>query len=68
MEKTEREIHYTTKQKGTRGSFAKAFKEKLYSLEPDFMPWIRYKHKRLRNILKQKTASRRKRLRNGKLF
>ena len=48
--------------------YIKAFREKLYALEEDFEPWAKHKHKRLRNILKQRAASRQKMLRNGKLF
>ena len=61
-------IPLNKRERAVRLQYIKAFREKLYTLENDFMPWIRHKHKRLRNILKQKTASRQKRLRNGKLF
>ena len=51
-----------------RLQYIKAFREKLHSLEAEFMPWVRQRHRRLRNILKQRAMSRQKRLRNGKLF
>lgn len=61
-------IPLNKRQRVVRSQYIKAFEEKLYALEEDFMPWSRQKHKRLRNMLKQKTAGRQKRLRNGKLF
>jgi len=61
-------IPLNKRERGIRAQYIKAFREKLYTLEEDCMPWVKHHHKRLRNMLKQRAAGRQKSLRNGKLF
>ena len=61
-------IRLNKKEKTIRLQYIKAFTEKLYTLEKDFTPWLRYRKRQLRKILRKKLEHKQKRLRNGKLF